>query len=188
MSTDIASRTYGFGTTIALPYEQTIERTRGVLKEQGFGVLTEINVKKTLKESGRRPASRSCSRRRPRREGSHHGYKRPAARGRLAGDVGVIRGDIWRWLRRHASPTVVMGSPMTRPACRRTKHWVISLRTLSRLRHDRRADRDKSPMRKGPFGPPEKSPSPLMAGQAPDVRWRCEAGRPARVKRWGDMR
>jgi uncharacterized protein (DUF302 family) len=44
------SRSYGFGTTVALPYEQAIERTRAVLKDQGFGVLTEIDVRKTMKE------------------------------------------------------------------------------------------------------------------------------------------
>jgi uncharacterized protein (DUF302 family) len=42
-------RSYGFGTSIALPYEQAIERTRSALKEQGFGVLTEIDVKATMK-------------------------------------------------------------------------------------------------------------------------------------------
>ena len=50
MSTDTAPRAYGFGTTIALPYEQAIDETRAALKEQGFGVLTAIDVKKTLKE------------------------------------------------------------------------------------------------------------------------------------------
>jgi uncharacterized protein (DUF302 family) len=43
-------RSYGFGTTVAAPYDQTVERTKAALKEQGFGVLTEIDVKKTLKE------------------------------------------------------------------------------------------------------------------------------------------
>jgi len=33
-----------------MPYDRAIERTRAVLTEQGFGVLTEIDVKKTLKE------------------------------------------------------------------------------------------------------------------------------------------
>lgn len=44
------ARTYGFGTTVAAPYEQAVERTRGALQEQGFGVLTEIDVKRTMKE------------------------------------------------------------------------------------------------------------------------------------------
>jgi uncharacterized protein (DUF302 family) len=42
-------RSYGFGTTVDLPYKQAVERTRGALAEQGFGVLTEIDVKQTLK-------------------------------------------------------------------------------------------------------------------------------------------
>jgi uncharacterized protein (DUF302 family) len=42
-------RSYGFGTTVNLPYEQAVERTRVALKDQGFGVLTEIDVKQTMK-------------------------------------------------------------------------------------------------------------------------------------------
>jgi uncharacterized protein (DUF302 family) len=42
-------RSYGFGTTIDFPYEQAVERTRAALQEQGFGVLTEIDVKQTMK-------------------------------------------------------------------------------------------------------------------------------------------
>src|SRR6185437_14363288 len=42
-------RSYGFGAVVDLGYEQAIERTRAALKEQGFGVLTEIDVKSTLK-------------------------------------------------------------------------------------------------------------------------------------------
>jgi len=45
-----ARRPYGFGVTVAMPYDRAIERTRTALKEQGFDVLTEIDVKKTLKE------------------------------------------------------------------------------------------------------------------------------------------
>ena len=43
-------RRYGFGTTVAAPYAQAIERTRAALKEQGFGVLTEIDIAKTLRD------------------------------------------------------------------------------------------------------------------------------------------
>src|SRR5512132_3715546 len=43
------TRTYGFGVSVQLPYEQAVERTRAALKAQGFGVLTEINVQQTLK-------------------------------------------------------------------------------------------------------------------------------------------
>jgi uncharacterized protein (DUF302 family) len=42
-------RTYGFGATLDLPYVEAVERTRAALKEQGFGVLTEIDVKQTMK-------------------------------------------------------------------------------------------------------------------------------------------
>jgi len=41
---------YGFGVTIPLDYAGAIERVTAALKEQGFGVLTEIDVKATLKK------------------------------------------------------------------------------------------------------------------------------------------
>ena len=41
---------YGFGTTLDLPIEQAVERTTAALKAEGFGVLTRIDVDKTLKE------------------------------------------------------------------------------------------------------------------------------------------
>jgi uncharacterized protein (DUF302 family) len=41
---------YGFGTRVVLAYPEAVARTRELLKEEGFGVLTEIDVKKTLKE------------------------------------------------------------------------------------------------------------------------------------------
>ena len=50
MTANTSSRTYGFGTCVALDYEKTVERTRAALKDQGFGVLTEIDVKTTLNE------------------------------------------------------------------------------------------------------------------------------------------
>jgi uncharacterized protein (DUF302 family) len=41
---------YGFGVKINLPYAQAIDSVKAALKEQGFGVLTEIDVKQTMKE------------------------------------------------------------------------------------------------------------------------------------------
>lgn len=43
-------KAYGFKKTIDLPYAETVERAREALKEQGFGVLCEINLKEKLKE------------------------------------------------------------------------------------------------------------------------------------------
>ena len=41
---------YGFGMKTKLSYQDAVERTKAALKEQGFGVLCEIDVQKTLKE------------------------------------------------------------------------------------------------------------------------------------------
>lgn len=41
---------YGFRTTLNVPYEEAIEKATAALKEEGFGVLTEIDVKATLKK------------------------------------------------------------------------------------------------------------------------------------------
>ncbi len=41
---------YALRTELDLPYEEAVERTVAALKEQGFGVLTEIDVKATLKK------------------------------------------------------------------------------------------------------------------------------------------
>ncbi|HMM41584.1 MAG TPA: DUF302 domain-containing protein [Thermomicrobiales bacterium] len=49
-TTQMSQTTYGFGVTVDLPYDEAIERTKAALKEEGFGVLTEIDVRKTLKE------------------------------------------------------------------------------------------------------------------------------------------
>jgi uncharacterized protein (DUF302 family) len=41
---------YGHVVETALSYRDAIERVKGLLKEQGFGVLCEIDVAKTLRE------------------------------------------------------------------------------------------------------------------------------------------
>lgn len=42
--------TYGIKRTVELTYEEAIARVTETLKEQGFGILTEIDVKQTLKK------------------------------------------------------------------------------------------------------------------------------------------
>lgn len=41
---------YGFSKTVDLPYEKAIEKVTEELKKEGFGVLTTIDVKETLKK------------------------------------------------------------------------------------------------------------------------------------------
>ena len=41
---------YGIATTVNLPYERAVQRTREELAREGFGVLTEIDVAATLKK------------------------------------------------------------------------------------------------------------------------------------------
>jgi uncharacterized protein (DUF302 family) len=40
----------GIRATLKLPYEQAIQKTTDALKAEGFGVLTQIDVKATLKQ------------------------------------------------------------------------------------------------------------------------------------------
>ncbi len=41
---------YGFGVGVSLPFEQAVSRTVELLKEEGFGILTQIDVQRTMKE------------------------------------------------------------------------------------------------------------------------------------------
>jgi len=41
---------YGFSRALDLPFEETIERVKETLKAEGFGVLSEINIKEKMKE------------------------------------------------------------------------------------------------------------------------------------------
>ncbi len=51
MSAQQLKRTkYGLSRAVDLPYEEAVERTRAALKEEGFGVLSEIDIKEKLKE------------------------------------------------------------------------------------------------------------------------------------------
>ncbi len=42
--------TYGFGTTLDVPFDRAVEQVKEALKVEGFGVLTEIDVQRTLRE------------------------------------------------------------------------------------------------------------------------------------------
>ena len=41
---------YGIGVTVKLPYDEAVARTRDELAKEGFGVLTEIDVRATLRK------------------------------------------------------------------------------------------------------------------------------------------
>jgi uncharacterized protein (DUF302 family) len=41
---------YGMGVEVDLPYEQAVERATDELKKEGFGILTTIDVRQTMKQ------------------------------------------------------------------------------------------------------------------------------------------
>lgn len=41
---------YYFSKTLAVPFDEAIEKVKAELKKEGFGVLTDIDVRKTLNE------------------------------------------------------------------------------------------------------------------------------------------
>jgi uncharacterized protein (DUF302 family) len=46
----IEETTYGLKVVLTLPYEQAIDKARAALQTEGFGVLTTIDVRQTLKQ------------------------------------------------------------------------------------------------------------------------------------------
>jgi uncharacterized protein (DUF302 family) len=50
MSAQLHQTKYGFSRTVNLSFEEAIVKARSVLKEEGFGVLSEIDIKEKLKE------------------------------------------------------------------------------------------------------------------------------------------
>lgn len=49
-TTTEAGPRYAIGKSVALSYDRAVQRTRAVLENEGFGVLTEIDVRATLKK------------------------------------------------------------------------------------------------------------------------------------------
>ena len=41
---------YSYGRRVEIPFEEALERVKAELAQEGFGVLTEIDVQKTLRE------------------------------------------------------------------------------------------------------------------------------------------
>ena len=41
---------YGFSRTLDVPYEEAVKKTTAELKEEGFGLLCEIDIKERMKE------------------------------------------------------------------------------------------------------------------------------------------
>jgi uncharacterized protein (DUF302 family) len=50
MNNQSTSGGYGFSKALDAPFDEALERTREALKSEGFGVLSEIDLKEKLKE------------------------------------------------------------------------------------------------------------------------------------------
>ncbi len=51
MSIQPQKQKYGFSRTVEIPFDSAIKKIRAALKELGFGVLSEIDIKEKLKEN-----------------------------------------------------------------------------------------------------------------------------------------
>lgn len=49
-ASEVQQLKYGFSRTVNAPFDEALERTREALKTEGFGVLSEIDIKEKLKE------------------------------------------------------------------------------------------------------------------------------------------
>lgn len=47
----IIHQKYGFNKVVDLPYPEALEKIKEKLKQQGFGVLAEIDIRKAMKEN-----------------------------------------------------------------------------------------------------------------------------------------
>ncbi len=52
-TTEITHRTYGNAVAVSLSFEEALLLCKEALRNEGFGVLCEIDVAKTLQEAGR---------------------------------------------------------------------------------------------------------------------------------------
>mgnify|MGYP000291137368 CR=1 FL=1 len=50
MSAQPGQSKYGFSRTVEIPFDAAIEKIRAAIRDEGFGVLSEIDIKEKLKE------------------------------------------------------------------------------------------------------------------------------------------
>jgi uncharacterized protein (DUF302 family) len=50
MTTTNTPRGYGYARSVEMRFDEAVERTKAALKEQGFGVLAEIDIRRAMKE------------------------------------------------------------------------------------------------------------------------------------------